>query len=59
MFKIDNNKIIRDDGKANKTIVNLFKNHKSKNWIYMLNIRTIEKFTFLTSNAKKIFNHLK
>ena len=35
------------------------KNKKLKNLTYISNIEAIEKFIFLTSNAKKAFNHLK
>ena len=59
-FRADDNKIIGDsDNRANKTVVNLSKNNKSKNLMYILNIRAINKSTFLTSNIKKIFNYLK
>ena len=62
-MKADNNKDVRDDGnKIDKTIVNLsnkLKNNKSKNIIYMPNIETMKKSTFLILNAKKTFNYLK
>ena len=59
-FRANDNKVI-DGGnnKTNKTIVNLSKKNKSKTLIYMLNIRVIGKFIFLTFNTKKIFNHLR
>ena len=60
-FKIDDNEVVGiDDGsKVNKTIVNLSKNNKSKNLIYILNIKAIRKPIFLIFNAKKIFNYLR
>ena len=59
MFKVDNNKVVgNDDDKPNRTIMNLFKNEKFKNLIYIPNIRAIRKPNFLTPNAKKIFNYL-
>ena len=57
-FRVDDNKVVEIDGKANKTIINLFKNNKFKNLTYVPNIRAIEKSIFLTLNAKKVFNHL-
>ena len=55
VFKTDDNEIvIGDNDKTNKTVVNL-----SKNLMYMLNIGTIKKPIFLTPNAKKIFNYLR
>ena len=60
MFKIDNNEIVGDnDSRTNKTVVNLFKNNKSKNLIYMPNIEAMMELIFLIFNAKKIFNFLK
>ena len=60
-FEIDNNKVINGDGgsKTNKTVVNLFKNKKSRNLTRMPNIGTIKKPNFLNPNAKKIFKHLR
>ena len=62
MFKVDDNKIIgSSNGKANETVVNLsnqLKNNKSRNLMYMPNIRAIRKLNFLIPNAKKAFNHL-
>ena len=59
-FRIDGNKIVgSDDNRANGTVVNLFKNKKSRKSMYVLNIRVIEKSYFLTPNAKKAFNHLR
>ena len=61
-FKVDNNEVVSNSGNiTNETFVNSLnqlKNNKSKNLTYMLNIRAIKKLNFLTSNAKKIFNHL-
>ena len=59
-FKINNNKVISDaDSRANKMVVNLFKNDKSRNLTYMPNIEAIEKPTFSICNANKAFNYLK
>ena len=58
MFRADNNKVVGNSDRANKTVVNLFKNNKSRNLTYMSNIRAIGKLNFLTPNAKKVFNHL-
>ena len=33
--------------------------NSSRNLMHILNIRAINKLTFLTPNAKKIFNHLR
>ena len=57
-FKVDNNKVVKIDGRVNKTVVNLFKNNKSRKLTYMSNIRVIKKPNFLIPNAKKTFNHL-
>ena len=58
-FKVDDNKVVVDGGsRANEMFVNLSKNNKSRNLICMPNIGAIKKSTFLTSNAKKTFNHL-
>ena len=60
LLKADNNEVVEVDGRANKTVMNLFnKNNKSKNLIHMPNIGAIKKYIFLTPNAKKTFNHLK
>ena len=57
-FKADDNKIVGNSGnKANEKVLNLFKNNKSRNSMYIPNIRDIKNFTFLTPNAKKAFNH--
>ena len=57
-FKADDNKIVSDGGsKANKTVVNLSKNNKSRNLTCMPNIETTRESNFLTPDAKKIFNH--
>ena len=58
-FRIYNNRIVSDSGdRANKIFVNLLKKNKSRNLIYMPNIRSMEKPIFLTFDAKKVFNHL-
>ena len=59
-FKADDDKIASDNSnKTNETVVNLSKNNKSKNLMYMPNIGVTRKLIFLISNTKKIFNHLK
>ena len=61
-FKTNNNKVVRVDNRANKIIVNLFnklKNNKSRNLIYIPNIRTTKELISPTFNAKKTFNYLK
>ena len=58
-FKANDNQVVNSDGgRTNKTVINLSKNNKSKNLTYIASIRVIKKSTFLTSNAKKAFNHL-
>ena len=60
MFKIDDKEVVDDGGsKTNKTVLNLSKNNKSRNSIYMPNIRAIKKLTFLIFDAKKILNYLR
>ena len=39
-------------------VVNLTKNNKSRNSTYMPNIKTIEKYIFLTLKFKKTYNYL-
>ena len=60
-MKANNNKVVDSDSnyEANKTVVNLFKNNKSRNLIYIPNIKAKEKPIFITPNTKKIFNYLK
>ena len=60
-FKVDNNKVVRVDSRANKIVVNLsnkFINNKSKNLMYVLNIGAIKEPIFLIFNTKKTFNYL-
>ena len=62
-FKAGNNKVVKSDNRANKTIINFsksnkLKNNKSKNLTYILNIKITKKPIFLTFNIKKIFNYL-
>ena len=59
VLKTDNNKVVDSNNKTNEMVVNLLKNNKSKNLTYMLNVEATKKSTFLTSNIKKIFNHLR
>ena len=59
VFRADDNEVVVVGGnRANETVVNLSKNNKSRKSIYIPNIRAIVKSNFLTSNAKKTFNHL-
>ena len=59
IFKANNNKSINSsDSKINETVINLFKNNKSRKSIYVPNIRIIRKLIFLIFDAKKIFNYL-
>ena len=53
-FNADKNEIVSGSGnRANETVINL-----SKNLTCMPNIRATGEPTFLTPNAKKIFNYL-
>ena len=58
IFKANDNEIVKIGDRANKMVVNLSKNEKSKNLIRIPNIKVIKKFIFLTFNAKKAFNQL-
>ena len=59
-FRAGNNEIVEDDGgKTNGTVVNLSKNKKSRKLMHVRNIEATGKPNFLTSNAKKAFNHLR
>ena len=59
-FKADDIKIVDDsNGRANETIVNLFKNKKFRNLICIPNNGAIEEPNFLTPNTKKAFNYLR
>ena len=58
--RANNNKFINgDSSEANETIMIFFKNKKSRNLTHMPNIGAKKKPNFLTSNAKKTFNHLR
>ena len=59
-FKVSNNKVVEDGGRADKTVVDSskLKNQKSRNLIRIPHIRVIREPNFLTPNAKKTFNHL-
>ena len=58
-FKADSNGVVGDSSdRANKTVVNLSKNEKSRNLTRVLNIRAPGEPIFLTPNAKKTFNYL-
>ena len=58
MFHSNNDKVFEVSNRANKTILNLSKNNKSRKSILVPNIKAIEELIFLTSNAKKRFNYL-
>ena len=58
IFKANNNEVVSDDGsRANKIIVNLFKNNKFRNSTCMPNIKATKELIFLTPNTKKAFNY--
>ena len=60
VLKTNDNKVVDNNGcRANKMVMNLFKNNKSRNLICIPNIKAIKKPTFLTPNTKKILNHLR
>ena len=60
MFKTDDNEVINNgSSRTNETVVNLSKNNKPRNSMYMSNIRVIRKSTFLIPNFKKTFNYLR
>ena len=62
VLRIGNNEVVGGgNGRADKTIIDLSKskNEKSRKSTCMPNIRAIGKPNFLTSNAKKTFNHLR
>ena len=61
LFEIDSNKIVGgdDSSKANKTVLNLFKNNESRNLIYMLNANATKEHNFLTLDIKETINYLK
>ena len=59
-FRIGNNEVVGDgNGRADKTVVNLSKNKNSKKSTHMPNVVAMREPNFLTSNAKKAFNHLR
>ena len=59
-FKANNNEVVDDGGgRANRMIVNLSKNKKSRKSTRVPNIGAIRKPSFLNSDAKKVFNHLR
>ena len=60
VLRVDGNKIFCDsDNRANRMVVNLSKNEKSKKLTYVPNIRAIGKLNFLTFDTKKAFNQLR
>ena len=60
VFKADDNEIVGgNSGRANKTVMNLSKNNKSRKLTSILNIRATKKSNFLIPNAKKALNYLR
>ena len=58
-FKANDNKVVGEgNGRANKMVINLSKNEKSRNLIHVSNIGAMTKSNFLISNVKKVFNYL-
>ena len=58
-FKASNNEVVGGgSSRADKTVVNLFKNKKSRKLTYIPNIEATKKPNFLNPNAKKVFNYL-
>ena len=57
-FEVNDNKVVGVGNRANETVMNLSKNKKSRNLIYIPNIEVTEEPNFLTFNAKKVFNYL-
>ena len=59
-FKAGNNEVVGGGGdRADKIIVDLSKNKKSRKLTCMPNIGATGKLNFLTPNAKKAFNYLR
>ena len=60
-FRAEDDEIVSGggSGRANGTVVNLFKNEKSKKLTRVPNIGATKKPNFLTPNAKKALNHLR
>ena len=60
-FRIGNHEVVEGGGKADKTVVDLFKfkNEKSRKLTHMPNIGVTRESNFLTLNAKKTFNYLR
>ena len=59
-FRAGNNKVVEgSSGRADKMVVNLSKNKKSKKLTCVPNIGATGELHFLTFNAKKIFNYLR
>ena len=59
-FRADDNEVVGGGGsKADETVMNSFKNKKSRKSTRVPNIGATEKPNFLTPDAKKVFNHLR
>ena len=61
VFRADDNKVVDGGGggRANRTVVNLSKNEKSRKSTRVPNIEATGEPNFLTPNAKKTFNNLR
>ena len=62
MFRAGNNEVVKGGGgRADETVIDSskFKNKQSMKLTHMPNIQATKKPNFLTSNAKKAFNHLR
>ena len=57
-FKADDNEVVGVGGRANRTVVNLFKNEKSRKSTRVPSIGARRELNFLNPEAKKAFNHL-
>ena len=59
MLKANNNEIISNsNSRANRTVVNLFKNKKSKKSTRLPNIKATKKSNVLIFDTKEAFNYL-
>ena len=58
-FRASNNEVVEfGDDRTNEMVVTLSKNKKCKKLTHVAIIRAIERFNFLTPNAKKAFYYL-
>ena len=56
-LRVHDNEVVEVANRANKIVVNLSKNKKSKNLMHIPNIKAIGKPNFLILDAKKTFNY--